>query len=303
MWSAALRGRPCRSLHHQSRESSFGHHQRSTASLQPTSINHVHRPCSHVYWRSRQSQKSASNTHCQPKAIPTSILEKSADIFAPLFAALCNSSDTSGLPPILRNMPWYQLDSRKLWWTPTIWNLTCQSSTDRSRPSWLNVRLPLESFCTAIRTLLPVRQSAFGRHHSTETAVRPIVHNDIIRAINNGQLTVMMFLDFSSAFDTVDHDIMLSILHRRFSVEVVSLNLTDRSQTFSVGDSKSYYHRMSCSVPHRCSDQLRLSAAKAELIWLFGSRSTTRHRVTVDNHSISLSHSRSIFIHYLLWQS
>jgi len=57
-----------------------------------------------------------------------------------------------------------------------------------------------------------------------------------------------------SAFDTVDHDIMLSILHRRFSVEGVALKwfhtyLTDRSQTFSVGDSKSDCHWVSCCVP------------------------------------------------------
>jgi len=103
--------------------------------------------------------------------------------------------------------------------------------------------------------LLPVRQSAVRRHHSTETAVL-IVHADIIRTIDKGQLTVMMFLYLSSAFDTVDHDIMLSILHSRFSVEGVALkwshsHLTDLLQTFSVGDSKSdcRCHRMSCSVP------------------------------------------------------
>ena len=103
--------------------------------------------------------------------------------------------------------------------------------------------------------LFPVRQSAFRRHHSTETAVL-IVHNDIVRAIDNGQLTVMLFLDLSSAFDTVDHDIMLSILHRRFSVDGAALNwfhsyLTDRSQTFSVGDSKPVSHSVNCSVPQR----------------------------------------------------
>jgi len=65
--------------------------------------------------------------------------------------------------------------------------------------------------------LFPVRQSAFSRHHSTETAVL-IVHNDI-RAIDNGQLTVLLFLDLSSAID-----IMLSILHLRFSIDGAALN-------------------------------------------------------------------------------
>jgi Reverse transcriptase (RNA-dependent DNA polymerase) len=102
--------------------------------------------------------------------------------------------------------------------------------------------------------LFPVRQSAFRLHHSTETAHVLIVHNDVVRAIDNGQLTVMLFLDLSSVFDTVNHDIILSILHRRFSVDGVALNwfqsyLTDRSQTFSVGDSKSISRSVNCSVP------------------------------------------------------
>jgi len=100
--------------------------------------------------------------------------------------------------------------------------------------------------------LLPVWQSTFRRHHSTETAVLII-----IPAIDKGRLTVMMFLDLSSAFDTVDHDIMLYILHCCFSVEGVALKwfysyLTDCLQMFSVGDSKSEYHRVSCSVPRAC---------------------------------------------------
>jgi len=65
------------------------------------------------------------------------------------------------------------------------------------------------------------------------------MHNDIIQTIDNGQLMVMLILDLSSAFDTVDLDIMLSILHRRLSVDGVALNwlysyLTDHCQAFSV---------------------------------------------------------------------
>jgi len=80
-----------------------------------------------------------------------------------------------------------------------------------------------------------------------------IVHN-IIKAIDNGPLTVMLFLDLSSAFDTVDHIILSINIHRLFSVDGIAFNwfhsyLTDRSQTFSVGDSKSDSHSVGCSVP------------------------------------------------------
>ena len=65
--------------------------------------------------------------------------------------------------------------------------------------------------------LLPVRQSAYRRHHSTETAVL-IVYNDIVRAVDKGQVVPLVLLDLSSAFDTVDHD-CLSVLQHRFLVD------------------------------------------------------------------------------------
>lgn len=38
----------------------------------------------------------------------------------------------------------------------------------------------------------------------SETAVLS-VHNDLVRSTNNGQVSALILLDFSSAFDTVDH--------------------------------------------------------------------------------------------------
>ena len=59
--------------------------------------------------------------------------------------------------------------------------------------------------------LLPVRQSAYRQHHSTETAVT-IVYNDIVRAIDAGEVSLHVLLDLSTAFDTVDHGILLEVL-------------------------------------------------------------------------------------------
>ena len=55
--------------------------------------------------------------------------------------------------------------------------------------------------------LLPAHQSAYRQFHSTETAVL-IVHNDIVRAMDSGLVSALVFLDFSAAFDTVDHRIL-----------------------------------------------------------------------------------------------
>ena len=63
--------------------------------------------------------------------------------------------------------------------------------------------------------LLPARQSAYKRFHSTETAVA-IVHNDIVRVMDAGQITALVLLDLSAAFDTVDHGVLLDVLSSRF---------------------------------------------------------------------------------------
>ena len=87
--------------------------------------------------------------------------------------------------------------------------------------------------------LFPVRQSAYRQGHSTETAVLT-VHNDIVCAIDRGHVVALALQDLTSAFDTVDHTLLLSILENRFSVTGSSLEwfrsyLTDRTQVFTAG--------------------------------------------------------------------
>ena len=62
--------------------------------------------------------------------------------------------------------------------------------------------------------------------------------NDIIRSIDRGEVTALVLLDLSAAFDTVDHCTLLDVLHRRFAVEGIPLlwltsYLTNRLQSFS----------------------------------------------------------------------
>ena len=52
--------------------------------------------------------------------------------------------------------------------------------------------------------LLQVRQSAYRRFHSTESVVL-VVHNDIVRAIDDCHVAALALLDLGSAFDSVDH--------------------------------------------------------------------------------------------------
>jgi len=80
------------------------------------------------------------------------------------------------------------------------------------------------------------------------------VHNDLVRAADADRVTVIVLLDLSSAFGTVDHHILLSVLERRFGVDGAAFRwfqsyLQDRSQTFIVNGRSSRTHRVDCSVP------------------------------------------------------
>ena len=60
-------------------------------------------------------------------------------------------------------------------------------------------------------------QSAYKKHHSCETALLR-VQNDILKSIDNKQCVVLLMLDLSAAFDTVNHKILLHRLRSRFVV-------------------------------------------------------------------------------------
>ena len=57
-------------------------------------------------------------------------------------------------------------------------------------------------------------QSAYKAGHSTETALLR-VHNDVFTNMDNQSATVLVLLDLSAAFDTIDH----SVLFDRMEIE------------------------------------------------------------------------------------
>ena len=138
--------------------------------------------------------------------------------------------------------------------------------------------------------LLPERQSAYRRFHSTETAI-VVAHNDLVRAADADHVTALVLLDLSSAFDTVDHHILLSVLQQRFGVHGLVMDwfrsyFSDRQQTLAFGGKNSATSRMSCSVPQgSVLGPLEFIAYTEDVIRIF-ERHNINHHLYADDKQI-----------------
>ena len=96
-------------------------------------------------------------------------------------------------------------------------------------------------------------QSAYRKFHSTETALLK-VQNDILQSLDQGNVTVLVMLDLSAAFDTIDHGTLLNRLEKEFRIlgkplQWMTSYLSDRYQTVSVNGEMSTPVHMKYSVP------------------------------------------------------
>lgn len=96
-------------------------------------------------------------------------------------------------------------------------------------------------------------QSAYRQYHSCETALVR-VQNDILLALDNNCCVVLLLLDLSAAFDTVDHHVLLHRMSSRFGIKGKALDwfksyLSGRTQLVYVDGACSSTHQLSCGVP------------------------------------------------------
>ena len=96
-------------------------------------------------------------------------------------------------------------------------------------------------------------QSAYRPGHSCETALLRVL-NDILCSIDRGDITLMVLLDLSAAFDVIDHELLFLRLQREAGVRGSVLSwftsyLSDRTQRVIVNNTSSQPTALTCGVP------------------------------------------------------
>ena len=104
--------------------------------------------------------------------------------------------------------------------------------------------------------LFPQLQSAYRSHHSPETALLKAT-NDLLMNVDKCNVSLLLLLDLSAAFDTVDHGILLQSLQRKLGVCGAALSwfksyLEGRSQRICMKETLSQPFDLKWGIP-QCS--------------------------------------------------
>ena len=177
---------------------------------------------------------------CILDPIPSSVFKRCCHYLLPVITRTVNLSLTSGqvpdrfkvamLKPLLKK---YGADHELFCNFRPVSNLYFLSKVTEKA-----VAARLLDHLNDNESLLEEFQSAYKSHHSTEMALVR-VQNDILKAVDNNRSVILLLLDLSAAFDTVDHSILLSRLQNRFGIRNTALNwfhsyLHSREQFVSV---------------------------------------------------------------------
>tara|TARA_B110000881_G_scaffold40031_1_gene32496 strand:+ start:158 stop:3112 length:2955 start_codon:yes stop_codon:yes gene_type:complete len=149
---------------------------------------------------------------------PTWLLKRCIDTILPVIMSIVNNSLRSGaFPLILRQAvitplikkptlnPDLLKNYRPVSNLPTLGKIIEYPAVSRFKHH-LNVNNLTETY-----------QSAYKSSHSTETALLK-VKNDMLNELDKGKALILVLLDLSSAFDTIDHKILVERMKKEFGV-------------------------------------------------------------------------------------
>ena len=162
---------------------------------------------------------SMPSKQCSLDPIPAFLLKSCAQELLPVISFIVNQSFQTGYFPC-------QLKTAVI--TPVLKKPNLDTDVlNNYRPisnlSWLSkilekcVHKQLTSYLET-NSLLSKFQSGYRKHFSCETAITRI-HNDILLMIDKKTNVLLMLLDLSAAFDTVNHNLLLQKLHQSYGID------------------------------------------------------------------------------------
>ena len=128
--------------------------------------------------------RETPSKQCALAPVPTSLVKRMCDVFAPIIAKMVNALFQQGMFPSSHKHAIVHPRIKK----PSLDPLDIKSYRPISNLSFISKvveRLAVNRFSdhTSQHNFLPERQSAYRRYHPTETAVT-IVYNDIVRYVS-----------------------------------------------------------------------------------------------------------------------
>nr|CAI5821884.1 unnamed protein product [Callosobruchus analis] len=100
--------------------------------------------------------------------------------------------------------------------------------------------------------ILPDHQSGFRSSHSCTTALLKVT-DDILEAVDTGESSVLVMLDYSKAFDCLNPNILISMLHyygfAQESLKIIQSYFCDRYQVVQIDSFRSKPIKLSRGVP------------------------------------------------------
>ena len=229
----------------------------------------------------------ACQKSCDLDPLPSSILSIQLDHLLPVITKMINLSLKTG---------WFAHEWKNALVHPLLKKPGLELVNKNFRPiSNLQFTSKLTEKAVAIQLqthmltsgLFPEMQSAYREHHSTKTALLK-VKNDILMNMNMGHVTLLVRLDLSAAFDTVDHDILIHRLQSLLGVRGSALQwfrsyLRGRSQQVTINGALSKKSGLECGVPQgSCLGPLLFTIYASKLFSLIKSHLPSAHSYADD---------------------
>ena len=191
------------------------------------------------------------NTACGWDEMSASFLRLSSQFITQPLAFICNQSLTEGVFPEQLNLayviPLYKAEDPMLFNHYRPASLLCVLSKVFEKVMSSRLLDFLEKF-----KILYSNQFGFRKGRFTHIALM-ISMDKITKSLENGEFVVGVFLDFSKAFDTVNHDILLQKQHhygiRGSAMKWFQSYLSDRNQYVTYNGTESSKRAMKCGVP------------------------------------------------------